>query len=302
MARTSLARPLFFSLACAGLGLIAGCGDDASPSPGTPDAASQDAASQDAGTTADAGTTPDAAVSPDAPSIEPPSIVGAYDTNFGGFVRVTETGADFSWYADGDVVWTTWSNEEQYLIGQNASTDPFNPDRFSRFDFAEVDGILYWCQTAFDAADEAAALSTPRADDSDPATMGCGGAFAWTALTPGQGPLPLVGTWSDPFGQIHDVSATQWITDDAFTYELLRFDNANEFAIAQNGEGTGDAEGAYSRFDWTWVDGVFWYCQIAFDAASEAAAEAVDTANRDALSTDGCNGFSWSELTVIEDA
>jgi hypothetical protein len=301
MVQPTLLTRFAVPMLCGALGAAAGCGDDASPStPGAADTGSDAAAVGDAGLDTDAGGNADAGSSSDTAPGDSPRIVGAYDTNFGGFLRITATGADFSWYGSGDVLWSTWSNDERYLVGQNASTDPFNPDRFSRFDWVEAGGSLYVCQSAFDAVDEAAALATPRADDTDPATTGCGGAFSWTMLTPGQGPLPVLGTWSDPFGQVHEVGADAWVTDGAFTYEVLRFDNEAEYLVARNGAGTGDAEGAYSRFDWAFDDGAFSYCQIAFDAESEAAAEGADTADRQALSTDGCNGFPWSELTAVE--
>ena len=53
------------------------------------------------------------------------------------------------------------------------------------------DGELYFCQTAYDAASAEAAQDTPRGDDTDPGTGGCGApnppdspnGFPWSKLT-----------------------------------------------------------------------------------------------------------------------
>ena len=78
----------------------------------------------------------------------------------------------------------SFDNAAESLVAQNGSSNAFNPDLYSRFDWVDgADGDLFYCQTAFDAATEEAAEATPRADDSDPANAGCGG-FAWTNLVP----------------------------------------------------------------------------------------------------------------------
>lgn len=74
-------------------------------------------------------------------------------------------------------------NGAKYLIARNDQGNTWNPCLWSRFDWTRSEGKLYYCQTAYNAATEAAALSTPPADPSDPATSGCGG-FSWTELLP----------------------------------------------------------------------------------------------------------------------
>ena len=59
----------------------------------------------------------------------------------------------------------------------------FSPGLFSRFEWVRVGDQLYFCESPFDAATEAAALSAARPDRSDPASTGCG-TFAWSPLTP----------------------------------------------------------------------------------------------------------------------
>ena len=76
---------------------------------------------------------------------------------------------------------TQFDNAEEFLIARNDSDNEYGADLWSRFDWTTWNGSVWYCQTAYDAASEADALSTPRADDSDPASSGCG-EFAWTEL------------------------------------------------------------------------------------------------------------------------
>jgi hypothetical protein len=75
-----------------------------------------------------------------------------------------------------------YSNPFEYVIAQNDAANTFNPSLWSRFDWVTFSSHLYYCQTAYAALTEADAMATPRADASNPAVTGCGGAFAWTAL------------------------------------------------------------------------------------------------------------------------
>lgn len=228
------------------------------------------------------------------------AIVGDYDTNFGGFARITETEIDNDWYAPASHAVVSWSNAEQWIIAQNDASDAFNPGLFSRFDYL-VDGErVWWCQTVFDAVDAATAAAVDRADASDPATGGCGGAFPWTELTPGQGPMSLSGEWVDGFGQGQTFSGDQWVLDagefGTFTGTIVSYSNAEEFFVSENGDDNGETAGLFSRVDWTLFGDAFYYCQTAFDAADAAAAEAVSRADDAAPDAGGCGDFAWSRL------
>ena len=76
-----------------------------------------------------------------------------------------------------------YNNAEQHVIAQNDAANSYFPGLWSRLDWVEHEGHLYYCQTAYSAASESEAVDTPRGDDSDPAAGGCGG-FPWTDLTP----------------------------------------------------------------------------------------------------------------------
>ncbi len=113
------------------------------------------------------------------------ALVGTWSDGFGGTHTITNT----TWDEAGDgytnaFAITQYDNDTHFAIAQNASTNGFNPDLYSRFDWAS-DGAtgFYYCQSTFDAATEADALAATPADATDPSTTGCGGTFPWTHLT-----------------------------------------------------------------------------------------------------------------------
>lgn len=119
-----------------------------------------------------------------APDDGPLDIAGSYLDNFGTTHEITTSdwqqtyGTSVTAFAI-----VSYDNGEQHVIAQNDDANGYNPGLWSRFDWVEGEDVVYVCQTAFDAPSEQDAQDTPRADDSDPATGGCG-AFAWSALFP----------------------------------------------------------------------------------------------------------------------
>jgi hypothetical protein len=115
--------------------------------------------------------------------------------------------------------------------------------------------------------------------------------------------LEIVGSYTDGFGGTHDITETTW-TQGGFgepsVFHIASFDNEAGNVIAENDAANEFSAGLWSRFDWTEVDGALWFCQSAFDAADQAAAEAATPADPAGLETDGCGGFAWSELTPAE--
>jgi hypothetical protein len=108
------------------------------------------------------------------------AIEGSYVDNWDGHHTVTS-----STWSSGDTVWhiAAFDNAAHVIIAQNDQGNMYSPCLWSRFDWTEVGGVLYYCQTAYGAESQAAALATPASDASDPATTGCGGTFPWTSLT-----------------------------------------------------------------------------------------------------------------------
>ncbi len=248
---------------------------------------------------AEPDTTPDTApdVEPDA-TPGPIEIAEEYDTNFGGFVRVTADSIGFNWYRE-DVTITAYDNDGDWIIGQNSSDDPWNPDLWSRFDYSVTDNGILWCQTVFGAESEQAALDTPASDASD-ADAGCGG-FSWTILTEGQGPIAISGDYDNGFGGFVGVGPTgiwyEWLgqADIAVT----QFSNLEEWAVGQNAADDEFNPSMWSKVEWALGDGGFYFCQTAFDAVDEEAALAAAPADRANWET-GCGGFAWSFITPGE--
>lgn len=118
-----------------------------------------------------------------------PTITGLYVDDFGG------------WHSVGKEAWIMPSPEAQlifhicsidaakhFLIAQNSPGNERYALKFSRFEWAEQNGQLFYCQQVFDAATpaEAADLTKyPAADPSDANDTGCGknGKFAWSQLS-----------------------------------------------------------------------------------------------------------------------
>ncbi|HCP45440.1 MAG TPA: hypothetical protein DIU15_05330, partial [Deltaproteobacteria bacterium] len=110
--------------------------------------------------------------------------------------------------------------------------------------------------------------------------------------------IAIGGQWSGPADGVHTVSSSSWSDPYGATFNLSQFQNAQQFAIAQNHADNDFNPGLWSRFDWTWDEfNTLWYCQTCYDCEDEGEALATDAADSSALSSDGCGGFAWSSLT-----
>ena len=98
--------------------------------------------------------------------------------NFGDAHTITEA----EWQnSAGSFAISNYDNVAMYLIAQNASTNQFSPDLWSRFDWTWNSDQLFYCQSVFDAATpEDAEAGGADVDDLE---SGCGG-FSWSMLTP----------------------------------------------------------------------------------------------------------------------
>lgn len=104
------------------------------------------------------------------------AIVGTYTDDFGDTHMISES----EWTnSAGSFAISQWSNDEMWLVAQNAETNMYSPGLWSRFDWAWDGEQLYYCQSVFDGATiEAALAGSANADD---LTLGCGG-FPWSQL------------------------------------------------------------------------------------------------------------------------
>jgi hypothetical protein len=255
------------------LSLVVACGDS--------DSADSDNQSPTTGT----DTTDDTVATP-----EDLTLAGSYVDNWG-----TEHTIDNDLWLQGSSAFQiiSYNNATGTIIAQNDSENEYNPDLWSRFDWATVDGQLWYCQTAYAAETEEAARATPEADASAPAEAGCGG-FGWTQLLE---PLALRGEYGDSWGGEHTITQSTWVSGSA-SYTISQFDNDAQFLIAKNSEENEYSPGLWSRFDWTSADGALWYCQTAYDAESEEAALATQAADPANPAETGCGGFGWTQLTT----
>ena len=111
--------------------------------------------------------------------------------------------------------------------------------------------------------------------------------------------LEIAGSWTDDFGSEHEIDEVTWTQTypgyPPYLFHVASWDNAGGWLVAQNDSANGYSADLWSRFDWTWQGTDLYFCQSAFDAASEAAAEAAPAADAGDLGA-GCGGFPWTGL------
>jgi hypothetical protein len=180
-----------------------------------------------------------------------------------------------------------YSNDDDWAVAQNDAGNSWNPDLWSKFDWTESNGSLYYCQSAYDAATEEDAMAaTSDAMDLD---TGCGG-FGWSEL---RAPLHYAGSYTDNWRDSHSIDAFTWSTGDS-SYHIT--DSTVDYAIAQNDAANSWNPELWSKFEWTETNGALYYCQSAYAAESEADAMMAQADTADLSS--GCGGFGWTEIRV----
>lgn len=183
-----------------------------------------------------------------------------------------------------------------WIVAQNDSSNSWSPNLWSKFDLtSDTDGEMYFCQSTYDAMDEQTALDALSAA-TDNLTTGCNG-FPWSKM---RHVLPIAGSWVDEFTVAHDINSYQWVNDYG-AYNISMSDLKKGFVVAQNDASNTYSPDLWSKFQWTteYTTGDYYYCQIAFDSADEAAALAVPLGNAFDLTT-GCNSNPWSRLSTVQ--
>ena len=113
--------------------------------------------------------------------------------------------------------------------------------------------------------------------------------------------LEIAGTYQDDFGTTHVITGSTWtqtIGTSTLSFTFVKFDNGQDFLVAQNDASNAFNPELFSRFDWTTFESRLYTCQVAFSEDTAAEAEAATTADRTDPTTGGCGGFSWSGLTA----
>ena len=120
----------------------------------------------------------------DEPSQGPLEIAGSYMDNTSTEHVITQNSWLFDYGAGEQYFYhiTQYDNALQYVIAENSENNGVLEAGFwSRFDWTYQDNHLWVCQTASNAATEAAALSTETPDKSNPGEEGCRN-YGWLRL------------------------------------------------------------------------------------------------------------------------
>jgi hypothetical protein len=172
-------------------------GHDADSS-GDPDADDPDASEPDAEPDADGpdASDPDATSDPDADASEPDAsgdgieIAGTYEDDFDSEVVISDDAWE-TFPPDSDpwmIHVVDYDNDQNYAVSQNPDDADFGAGKYNKEVWTEPDGagVFYHCTADFGLDTEQEARdAVGTADDSDPASGGCGdGDFPWTKLTP----------------------------------------------------------------------------------------------------------------------
>ena len=114
-----------------------------------------------------------------------------------------------------------------------------------------------------------------------------------------QGPLEIIGTYTDEFGGDHQITASTWTSfGGTSVIHILFYDNVSEYLIGRNDDVLSFDPGRYARQDWIRSNGNLYYCSTVFDGISVDAALAgrVDRVNPAAGGCDATHNFPWTRL------
>ena len=217
------------------------------------------------------------------------AIAGHWTDSWGSHHMVDNTMWDSGWALYNI---TQFDNDAGWIVAQNDVSNFYNPELWSKFEWTtDSEGEYHYCQTAYDAADEQAAIETAGADMSDLAA-GCGG-FSWTKMRPY---ASFIGTYDDQWGERHIVSPFDWISMSGSSYHISQYDNDSGWIVAQNDSLNEYNPDLWSKFELTTDSaGGVHYCQSAYAESSEQAAIDALGADMSDLVT-GCGGFGWTAL------
>lgn len=103
-------------------------------------------------------------------------IIGTWDDEFLGEAIITET----KWAASTLI---EYDNETNTAILQWPADAPFNPNKFGRYQWTEIEGdVFHYCTVVFGKETAQEAIDDPATADSSDLVAGCSG-FAWSLMT-----------------------------------------------------------------------------------------------------------------------
>ncbi len=135
------------------------------------------------------------------------------------------------------------------------------------------------------------------------AVIGCENEEGNTPADTTNATIELVGSWTDAFGTVETITATDWNAKGSgfeSKTSIVEHDNGANWAITQSSKDEAYNPDKFSKRIWKEPkDGVLYYCTVVFaqDTAELAKATTL-TADDSDLDGKGCGGFPWSKLTA----
>ena|SRR6478672_3307450 len=118
----------------------------------------------------------------------------------------------------------------------------------------------------------------------------------------GAPPAMLLGDFVDDYGIGHRVGSAEWLQRPETRYRVVAWHPDAQYLVARNDAGNRADPGKWTRIDWIALPGMppyeWAFCLSAWDAATQAQAEATDIARRDTPKT-GCNGYPFSRMRRV---
>lgn len=115
-------------------------------------------------------------------------------------------------------------------------------------------------------------------------------------------PPMLLGEFVDDYGIGHRIDAREWLQRPDTRYRIVAWHPEGQYLIARNAPGNRGDAGRWTRIDWMALPGMppydWAFCLSAWDATTQADAEAAAIANRATPKT-GCNGYPFSRMKRV---
>jgi hypothetical protein len=115
-------------------------------------------------------------------------------------------------------------------------------------------------------------------------------------------PVEMTGSFEDDYGIRYKINDTLWMQLPNTRFHIIKWNPEKKYLIAKNDVKNPGDGGFYTRIDymtfnnmepWKWG-----YCLTAYDAATDAIAEATAAADRDNLMK-GCGGYPFSRMKKV---
>lgn len=116
-------------------------------------------------------------------------------------------------------------------------------------------------------------------------------------------PEMLKGNFMDDYKITYTINDSLWTQKPNAKYHIIKWNEKEQYLIARNDKNNQADGGLYTRIDYMTFENMqpfLWgFCLSAYNASTEAAAEAVRIADR-ANPRKGCNGFPFSRMKRVE--